>query len=379
MKRVLHVIDHLQLGGAQSLLLDLVTLMEKSEWHCEVASMHGRGLFAELLEKKGISVHSLSPSLWPPCYLAAFASLQSQFDILHFHLSGSNWIAKPMAALLGNQPRISHDHGSDDFRFRGRGFVLMDAIMHRFSTHTIAVTPEVKQFLTHYEALTAESVTAISNGINVEEFRPFTSEEKKEARLFFDLPSEAFVVGTVGRLAPEKNQTLFLKAAKIALEQGLKATFLIAGTGPEEAALKKCAAQLGIEHSVRFLGQIKDRVQLYRSLDLFVLTSRFEGLPMVLLEAMASGIPVVSTDLEGIHHALEGGRHGLLIPSEDEIALSDCLLHSHERIQQESLRSARLKVESDFSAQKAAKKLGDLYQSLLSPNISHRLPMEAGK
>jgi glycosyltransferase involved in cell wall biosynthesis len=241
----------------------------------------------------------------------------------------------------------------------------MDALMHRFSTHTIAVTPEVKKFLIKYEALSAESVTAISNGINVEEFRPFTLKEKKEARLFFNLPSEAFVVGTVGRLAPEKNQALFLKAARTALEKGLKATFLIAGTGPEEAVLKKLTAQLGITHCVRFLGQVQDRVQLFRALDLFVLSSRYEGLPMVLLEAMASGIPVVSTDLEGIHHALEGGRHGLLIPSGDEEALSDCLLHSNERIQHESLRSARLKVESDFSAQKAAKKLENLYQSLL--------------
>ncbi len=365
MKRVLHIIDHLHLGGAQAVLLDLVSLMDASEWQCEVASMHGRGLFAELLEERGIKVHELSPSVWPPHYLTAFIRLQSQFDLLHFHLSGSNWIAKPLAALTGSQPRIAHDHASADLHFRGIGSVLMDAIMHRFSSHTIAVAPEVKHFLNHYEALSAESISIISNGVNTENFHPFTLEEKKEARTFFNLPPEAYVVGTAGRLAPEKNQQMLLQAAAKAIERGCTAVFVIAGTGPEEDSLRQLATQLGIVDAVRFLGQVQNRVQFYRALDLFVLTSRYEGLPMVLLEAMASGVPVVSTDLAGIHHALEGGRYGTLIPLDDMEALTQ-IFHSSQEKQPHSLLPARQKVENDFSAQHAAKKLENLYRSLVS-------------
>ena len=363
-KRVLHIIDHLDLGGAQAVLVDLVTLMDRSKWHCEVATMHGRGIFAEVLEQHGTKVHSLSPSIWPPRYLASFVRLQSQFDLLHFHLSGANWIAKPLAALAGSQPRVAHDHASADLRFRGIGSVFVDSVMHRFSSHTIAVAPEVKSFLTHYEALSPESVTVISNGINTAQFRPFTLEEKKEARAFFGLNAEDYVIGTVGRLALEKNQAMLLKAAAQAMKQGLKAAFVIAGTGPEEMALKKLATQLGINDAVRFLGQVQDRVRLYRALDLFVLTSRYEGLPMVLLEAMASGVPVVSTDLEGIHHALEGGRHGTFIPSEDVEALTHYLLHGDHEKQHKSILSARQKVEQNFSARNAVNEVEGLYKKL---------------
>ncbi|MFZ4116718.1 MAG: glycosyltransferase [Chthoniobacterales bacterium] len=365
MKRVLQIIDHLHLGGAQAVLLDLVTLMDQSEWQCEVASMHGRGIFAELLEERGIKVHELSPCLWPPRYLTAFVRLQSQFDLLHFHLSGSNWIAKPLAALTGSQPRIAHDHASADLRFRGIGSVFIDAIMHRFSSHTIAVAPEVKQFLTHYEALSAESISIISNGVNTTDFHPCTLEEKKEARTFFNLPPEAYVVGTAGRLAPEKNQQMLLQAAAKARERGCTAVFVIAGTGPEEHSLRELAAQLGIVDAVRFLGQVQHRVQFYHALDLFVLTSRYEGLPMVLLEAIASGIPVVSTDLEGIHHALEGGRYGTLIPLDDVEALTRIFDFSQEK-QPHLLLHARQKVENDFSAKNATRKLENLYRSLVS-------------
>lgn len=363
MKRVLHVIDHLHLGGAQAVLVDLVTLIDDTKWHCEVAVMHGRGLFAEILEERGIVVHSLSPSLWPPNYIPAFVRLQAPFDLLHFHLSGANWIAKPLAAIVGNQPRIAHDHASADLRFRGIGSLVIDANMHRFSSHTIAVAPEVKDFLTRYEALSAESVTVIANGVNTEEFRPCTLEEKYEARALFGLDTQKMVIGTVGRLAPEKNQTLFLKAVARAVAQGLKATYVIAGTGPEEGNLKNLARELGLEEEIHFLGQVQDRIRLYRALDLFVLTSHYEGLPMALLEAMASGVPVISTDLEGIHHALEGGCHGRLISPDNVEGLAHCLLYDDHATRTQSILSARQRVEDAFSAQQAIKKTEKLYQS----------------
>lgn len=365
MKRVLHIIDHLGLGGAQAVLFDLVTLADRSHWDSEVAAMHGRGLFAEALEKEGINVHSLSPSPLCPVYLPAFLKIQQQFDLLHFHLSGSNWLAKPLAALAGEQPRIVHDHASADLRFRGIGSMMIDAVMHRFSSHTIAVSPEVKQFLLHYEGLSANEVTVIPNGINTTVFKPCTASEKKEARAHFGLTETDFVIGTVGRLASEKNQRLFLEAAKRARDQGLQAAFVLAGAGPEEAALRAYAKEWCIEEQVRFLGQVHDRVTLYQALDLFALTSLYEGLPMVLLEAMASGVPVVSTDLEGIRHALEGGRYGMLIPSGDVEALTSIFLQSDWKKREVIAASARAHVEKNFSAQKGVSDMESLYKTLL--------------
>jgi glycosyltransferase involved in cell wall biosynthesis len=362
MKRILHVIDHLSLGGAQAVLFDLVTLADSNRWHIEVATLHGWGLFAEALKQKNIIVHSLSPSLWPPLYIPAFLKLQQQFDLFHFHLSGANWIAKPLAALMGDQPRIVHDHASDNVRFRGIGSIITDAITQRFSSHTIAVSPDVKNFLINYEAFSSNDITVIPNGVNTALFRPFTPSEKKEAREFFGLCETDYVIGTVGRLAAAKNQKLFLRAAQQALQQGLKAVFVIAGSGPEEATLRQLAAELGIIKSVKFLGQVDERVLLYRALDRFVLSSLYEGLPIVLLEAMASGIPVVSTDLEGICYVLENGMHGILVPSNNTEMMTAAFLKGP--LQQQVI-TARAKVESDFSAIKAAKRVAELYEKIM--------------
>lgn len=366
MKRVLHVIDHLSLGGAQAVLFDLVTLADSQQWHIEVAALHGRGLFAEALEEKRIKVHSLAPSVWPPVYIPAFLKLAPQFDLFHFHLSGANWIAKPLAAFLGDQPCVVHDHASGRLEFRGISSVVIDAIMHRFSSHTIAVAPEVKNFLVNYEALSSDEVTVISNGVNTRLFRPFSSLEKKEARKIFGLAENDFIIGTVGRLATEKNQKLFVRAAQQALQQGLKAIFVLAGTGPEEESLKRLAVELGISEHVKFLGQIAERALFYRTLDRFALTSLHEGLPIVLLEAMASGIPVISTDLEGSRYVLEEGIHGIIVPSNHVSAMAEAFLKVPF---QHQIMTARTRVEADFSAINAAEKVTRLYEKLFFDSL----------
>ena len=369
MKRVLHVIDHLSLGGAQAVLFDLVTLADSNKWHVEVAALHGRGLFAEELEKKNITVHSLAPSVWPPLYIPAFMRLQQEFDLFHFHLSGANCIAKPLAAFMGNQPRIFHDHASGNLQFRGMSSMLMDAIVNRFSSHTIAVAPEVKNFLVNYEAFSPDDITVIPNGVNTTLFRPCTPLEKKEAREFFGLHETDCLIGTIGRLAAVKNQKLFLKAAQKAIQSGLKATFLLAGSGPEEQMLRQLAVELRITEHVKFLGQVEERALFYRALDRFALTSLHEGLPIVLLEAMASGIPVISTDLEVACHMLEQGKHGILVASDNLEEMTAAFLKAPSQYQ---AISARAKVEADFSAIRAAERVTELYEGLfLDPfNVS---------
>lgn len=363
MKRILHVIDHLGLGGAQSVLLDLVTLIDPKQWHCEVAVMHGRGFFAEALEKKGITVHVLSPSLWPPCYLSAFVRLQQQFDLFHFHLPGANALAKPLAAIVGEQPRLFHDHSSPGWRYRGFFSMMLEAVLHRFSSHTIAVSEEIKNFLWRYEALSPDEITVMLNGVNTEIFCPCSVEEKKAARTFFHLPETGEIIGTAARLVPEKNQKMLLLAARQALQKGLQATFVIAGCGPEEKNLRALTAALGISSAVRFLGQVEERHLFHRALDLFVLTSHHEGMPVALLEAMSSGVPVVTTDLKSIQSALDGGHCGTLVPCNDKDTLAQCFLKRTEM--KEKAKRARIKVESAFNALHTAQQMEQIYQRLM--------------
>ncbi len=365
MIRVLHVIDHLGLGGAQSAVLDLVRNRDTSQVDCEVAAMHGRGPFAEAIEKAGIRVHSLSVKRWPPSYLGSFVRLirRERYDILHFHLQGANWIAKPLAAALGYGVRISHDHASGDIRFRGMRSLLPDALAHFGSDRIIAVSPGVKDFLMRWEAIAPDLISVVSNGIDTEVFQPPTSEQRLKARKALGIPPHAFVVGTMGRLAPEKNFRLLVILAKKLPEL----RFLIAGEGPERHSLEGLIRSADIGDRVRLLGQVDDRAGFYTALDAFVLPSLFEGLPMALLEAMASGLPCVCSNLPDIFTALRGGKDGLLCcPEEPESFVSAIsqIIHN-KQLACFFGNAARQRCLAAFSASTSAATMEGIYRAEL--------------
>lgn len=127
-----------------------------------------------------------------------------------------------------------------------------------------------------------------------------------------------------GRLAREKGFDLLIEAFSIVVRHGIQLHLAIAGAGPEAPALERLVSQFGLEDRVHFLGQVKAIGALMRKAQAFVLSSRFEGFPNVLLEALASGLPVVSVDcLSGPREILADGRYGILVPPEDPTSLAD--------------------------------------------------------
>ena len=133
-------------------------------------------------------------------------------------------------------------------------------------------------------------------------------------------------VGLVGRLSPEKGVDLFLQAAALVLQQSAEVQFVIAGDGPERGALEVLAAHLGIARHLQFLGRCDAMPELLASLDVIVSASRFEGLPMTILESMAAGRPIVATSVGEIPTVLDGGCAGMLVPPGDTAALAQAVL-----------------------------------------------------
>jgi glycosyltransferase involved in cell wall biosynthesis len=370
MIRVLHVIDHLGLGGAQTAVLDMLRNRDRAAFDVEVAVMHGRGPFADVLEGAGVKVHSLSAAKWPPAYVPNFLRLirEGKYDVLHFHLQASNWLMKPLAALAGAPVRISHDHTSGDLKFRGIGSLLPDAFSHLFSTRVVAVSDGVRDFLTRWEAVPRESLVVIANGVDDSTFRPAALEDRAAARKRMGVPSDAFVVGGMGRLAYEKN---FAAVPELALRRE-KAVFVIAGSGPEEEMLKALTARLGVAGRVKFLGAVTDRTGFYHALDAFILPSLHEGLPMALLEAMASGVPVLASRLEGIAAALVEGEEGLLAEAGETEDFSGklALLENDPSLRARLASAARAKAAAEYSATRTAHRVEEVYYTELgiAPN-----------
>ncbi len=365
MVRILHVIDSLDLGGAQTALLNLVKYADRARFHHEIASMHGDGMFAAAFQALGVPVHSLSAHRWPPGYLAHLPGLlrRGKFDVVHCHLFASNWIAKPLAALLGARCIYHHDQCNDAFRTGSPAAIFVDTLTNQLSTRILAVSRSVEEFNLRIEGISPEKVTYLPNSVDLAEFRPADESARRAAKEKFGLPAAAFVIGGVGRLTPQKNFGLLLDAAQPILER--RTVLALFGDGPEEAVLRRRAGE-----QVRFFGAVTDRASIYAALDVMVLPSRFEGLPMTVLEAMAGGVPVLASAVDGVREIATDGENALLAPSENgnlfRVALAR--LRADAALRMRLAAAARALAESRFDARKLAAQLEHWYlHDLASP------------
>jgi len=368
-RRILHVIDSLDLGGAQTFLLDLVSHHDRTRFIPEVAVMHGKGIYTKAFGDAGVSVHSLSPGKFPPFYILNFWKLMrgGNYDLLHFHLFGANLCAKPIAVMSGHPAIVVHDQCNDASRDQNPLLLAADAFWNRQSHRIIAVSESTRRYLLAHEDLDDSSVITISNGIDTERFRPAIGAQRKQARSELGMPADVFVIGGVGRLVSQKNFLLFLKVASNILKHYPEVRFAIAGTGPLEPILQAEAENLGISSQIIFLGHVSNRQSLYHALDILLITSDFEGTPMTLLEAMASGIPVVASGVDGIAEVCSDGVNSLLAHPGDSAAFEKSLLRL---IQDETLRgdlasAGRQTILERYDIQRITERIERVYCDLL--------------
>ncbi len=367
MKRVLHIIDSLHLGGAQEVLLNLATCGSARFRH-EVATMHGHGIYWDRLRQAGVKVHSLSPHKLLPLYLASipWRLLADSPDILHCHLIPSNIIAKPLGALLGVPVVINHDHTNDTRRADSRLLLALDRLSNRFASHIVAVSASCRDFLITRESIPASDVTLVPNAIDLRRFSPAAA-RRDQARIELGLPTSARVVAGVGRLNSQKNFALFLDIAAQLAPRFPDLHFLLAGDGPEEKMLREKAAALGISDRVTFSGYVADTRLVYLVADVLLMPSRYEGLPMTLLEAMAMGLPVVASQLDGIAEVIGDGREGFLVPSDDAslfVERTVALLQDAE-LSSRIAQNARAKIEASFSVERMTSAVEEIYDRFL--------------
>lgn len=368
-RKVLHVIDSFDLGGAQTFLLDLVRNLDPMRFVPEVAAMHGHGVFELEFVKAGITTHSLSPGKWPPLYFLNFLRLmqRGKFDILHFHLFGANLCAKPLALAAGHRAIVVHDQCNDASRDQNPLLLAADALANKGASRVIAVSESVRRYLLNKEDLSEANVEMIPNGVDTMEFQVPSREENAIARAKLLLPEDCFIIGGVGRLVTQKNFKAFLDVASKVIVKNPKVIFLLAGTGPLENELRKYAHALGLSKAVRFLGHVSDRAALYHSLDALLMPSDFEGTPMVLLEAMASGLPVVASAVDGIAEVCTNEVDALLIPPRDVAAYSVALerLIADHALRERIGAHARQKILARYEIRSLVRRIENLYEEIL--------------
>lgn len=325
--RILHVVENLERGGLERVVADLARMQRDQGHEVRVACLFGRGLLAAELEAAGIEV--LACGKRSGLDLAAIGRLrklllEERGGILHTHNAAAHYHAMLAAARVPFTRIVNTRHGMGIARPRSRREWLYRRAM-RGTDYVVAVCEAARARYAPLRSRARTRLLAVPNGIRVDRFRAADPSRRARLAAALDLGTDARLAGTVGRLEPVKDQAMLLRAFARLHEAMPCAALLLVGDGALRGALEALAGSLGIEHRVRFLGDRDDVPELLGGLDLFVLPSRSEGYSIALLEACASGLPIVATDVGGNSEIVVDGRNGRLVPAGDEQALADAM------------------------------------------------------
>lgn len=316
--RIAHVLSSLHLGGQERVALDLATSQKAARAEVTAISLGPppEGPLAGEFRSAGATVETFVKKAGFDFALSMRLGLwmRGRFDLVHTHNPAALLYGAPAAAMAG-VACVHTKHGANP---RAGRRLIANRLAGRLVDAFVAVSPETAEVARRRKEVAESKLHVIPNGIDLDRFVPDSS-AREALRAELGIAHGAWVVGTVGRLAVEKNQDLMLRAVAPLLRP--EDHVVLVGDGPLAGALATLARELGIERRVLFLGARPDVCALLNVLDVFVLSSRTEGLPLVIPEAMATGIPVVSTAVGGISTVIEEGKTGFLVVSGDEAAL----------------------------------------------------------
>jgi glycosyltransferase involved in cell wall biosynthesis len=321
--RLLLVVDSLDIGGAERHVVHLAEGSQQQGHRVTLACSAG-GPFLAVAEKLGIQVRPLLARRvkrrlsWAYAWQLARHVRQQRYDVVHAHIYAS--AAAAALALQGTGiPLIVTEH--TEAYWRGRKERLISCLIYGRAARLIAVSHSIRQRLIDEDGVVPSRITVIPNALPLSPHTRATGEEDP-VRL---LPrrDRAPRIGVVARLQPEKGVGVFLQAAAQLVQQGLTATFVVTGDGPQRNELEALARRLGLQRHVEFLGSRPDGPAIISQLQVLVVPSvANEGTMLVVLEALAAGVPIVATDVGGIREQIEHGREGLIVPPNDAAALT---------------------------------------------------------
>jgi len=283
-------------------------------------------------------------------------------DLIHSHGYKANFYSA-MAASFTRLPLITTCHNWIGTGFKMKFYERLDKIILRRFNKVIAVSDEIKREILNLW-LPKSKVSVISNGIDLNRFEGIGNNKIREE---LKIDPHCKVVGTIGRLTEEKGHIYLLQTAKEVLKRFSDAIFLIIGSGSLKEELEDQAKAMGLENKVIFTGVRRDIPEILNSIDVFVLPSLIEGLPMVLLEAMAAQKPIIATKVGEIPKILEQGKLGFLVKPKDVRGLADAIvsvLKDNDKINKIS-RKLYNKVRDNYSSEKMAERYLRVYQEIL--------------
>ncbi|MDW8103882.1 MAG: glycosyltransferase [Armatimonadota bacterium] len=367
-RHVVFVITSLDAGGAQAQVVRLAGALKQRGWKVSLVSMIPPRLYASELQGAGIFVETLHMrrKVPDPRGVLRLARLLKEWrpDVVHSHMVHANILVR-VTRLLVPVPVLVCSIRSvyEGGRLREMLYRLTDPLCD-LTTHVCRAGAE--RFV-RVKAVSARRMRYIPNGVDTEIFRPDDA-ARVQMRAHLGV-QDTFVWLAVGRLEPAKDYPTLLHAFEKVARHCSSIKLLLAGEGALRDILKKMVCQLHIEDRVTFLGARQDIPQLMNAADACVMSSAWEGLPNVLLEAHACGLPIVATDVGGNSEVVIDGETGFLVPPRQPEALAQAMRRMMALGTQQRARmgqAGRQHVLQNYNMERIVKQWEELYLDLCS-------------
>ncbi|MFH1226710.1 MAG: glycosyltransferase [Planctomycetota bacterium] len=366
MVNILHIIYSLdKVGGTEKRLMEtLPYLAGLGKYKIWVCCITGGALYRQQHKSQGIDLIELNaPGIFDILALFRLVRLigKHRIKIIHTHLFRSNFVGRLVGALTGVPLTVCSENSTMKRWF----YSLVNRLFASGTDAVIANSMAVRNHLAR-NGIPSYKTTVIYNG---KSSRDYTADSaKQDIRKELNIPPGNYVIANISKLRPEKRVDVFIKAVPAVLKEIPNATFLIVGDGPLESELKQLANDKGLSGGVIFTGVRNDIPAILRSSDLLALSSSYEGCPNVVIEAMASGVPVVATAVGGTPEIVQDGATGLLVPPENPDLLAGAiiaLLKDKNRASEFSRKAVTIFKER-FTIEQSVRQIEKLYDDLIS-------------
>jgi glycosyltransferase involved in cell wall biosynthesis len=359
--------------GGEKVLLDLTRGLRERGHHVFVACP-SKGPLPDILEAEGVDVFII-----PMRKTYDFAAIyrlyrilrKYKIDVIHSHGLLVNILSRVASCLANTPVSISTAHLPLNLKSGKQAqnifeklmipyYLILDTLTSLCNDKIIAVSHAVKRDLVE-QGVDSKRIVVVQNGIDVGLIDPKNRSVKAELQSKRDYPT----IGTITRLSPQKDIPTFLRMAGFVIRDFPRTQFIIVGDGEKREELKALAQNLGLQNHVKFLGYREDAQDILKSFTIFALSSLWEGLPIVILEAMAAGKPVVATTVDGVIEVVEHGKTGFLVePQKPELLAKHVVTLVSNPKQAKSMgRKGRTRIEKFFSIKRVVNTVEQIYVS----------------
>lgn len=363
-----------EFGGAEQHILNLVTTFPVDEVEIAVVCFYD-SLFARKLRESGIQVITLNQfGRFDLRLLQALRNAFSRFQpaIIHTHGIKANFFSR-LAARGMKLPLLTTVHSSLRYDYTSSLAYAIVSIMEmstrHWNRHYIAISGAIADIL-RGQGVRSSDISVIYNGMDMKPYRQnhLRENDRNRLRAEWNIPEDAFLFGTAARFVPVKGLPILLDAFHALVADKKEAPYLVLiGDGSERAALEAKVKELGLESLVRFAGFRQDIPACLHALDGFVHSSLYEGLGYTIIEAMASEVPVVASNVGGVKEFVFDGETGLIVEPGNPALLAQAMeqLRTSPQLRETMVKNALNKVESTFTIQTMTEQIVALYRTLL--------------